>query len=169
MNVLKRAYAAICRLEVVIGAVLLITTFTVIFFSAISRRLGYPVNWAIDIALLVFSWSVFLGADVAYREDKLVNVDFVINSLKPRTRRVVQLILYLLILAFLGMLIFYGIRLSYRTRFRTFQGIPALSYTWVTLSIPISSLLMTVTTALKIRAMFDLTASADAPAIGEAT
>jgi TRAP-type C4-dicarboxylate transport system permease small subunit len=45
----------------------------------------------------------------------------------------------------------YGIKLSYTTRFRSFQGIPWFSYTWVTLSVPIGSMLMVTTTIINFR------------------
>jgi TRAP-type transport system small permease protein len=45
-----------------------------------------------------------------------------------------------------------GLYLSWISRVRSFQGIPAISYSWVTLSVPIGALLMLVTTALKVGA-----------------
>ena len=56
-----------------------------------------------------------------------------------------------IILIFLMSLIGFGVWLSYTTRFRTFQGIPGFSYTWVTLSVPVGGALMVITTVLKIR------------------
>ena len=41
--------------------------------------------------------------------------------------------------------------MAYLTRFRSFQGIPGFSYTWVTLSVALGSLLMLLTALGKLR------------------
>jgi len=70
-------------------------------------------------------------------------------------RSTIELLNLIIILAFLLALIGYGSWLSYTTRFRTFQGIPGFSYTWVTLSVPMGCLLMSITTALNIRTIIN--------------
>ena len=45
--------------------------------------------------------------------------------------------------------------MSYRTRFRAYQGIPGFSYTWATLSVPVGSALVLISTIIKIRQMID--------------
>ena len=52
------------------------------------------------------------------------------------------------------MFIILGFKLSYLTRFRVFQGIPTLSYTWVTLSVPLCSVFMVITVCIKIVRLF---------------
>lgn len=147
---IKRAYDLVCRIEAIVAALFLITTVVVIFSLAIFRTFDVPIHWALDTALLVFAWGVFLGADVAFREDKLVNVDFVLTRMPGRLQQSVQLFLYLLMGLFLVALIYFGVDLSISTQHRSFQGIPALSYTWVTVSMPISSLLMLITLSIKV-------------------
>ena len=147
---IKKTYRIICHIEAGVAAVFLIATVVVIFSLAIFRTFGVPIHWALDTALLVFAWGVFLGADVAFREDKLVNVDFLLTKLPDKAQRVVQLVLYLLIGLFLGTLVYFGIDLSISTQHRSFQGIPALSYTWVTVSMPVCSFLMLITVSIKL-------------------
>jgi len=113
--------------------------------------MGYPINWSVDMAVCLFAWCTFLSGDVALRNNKLMNVDFLIRKLPEKNKNVVELINLFIILIFLAALIGYGAKLSYTTRFRAFQGIPGFSYTWVTLSVPVAALLMMITTILKIR------------------
>jgi TRAP-type C4-dicarboxylate transport system permease small subunit len=82
----------------------------------------------------MFTWSVYVGADTALRDDKMVNVEIFQQFLKPKTKKILQLFIYILILIFLLLMVYYGFYLAYSSRFRTFQGIPFLSYTWATLS-----------------------------------
>ena len=58
---------------------------------------------------------------------------------------------YLIISAFLVYLIYTGILLSYVSRARSFQGIPEVSYSWVTMSLPVGGGLLLITTLLKLR------------------
>ena len=151
MNRIAKAYKKFCDIELAVGAVLLISTVFILTFAAILRTIGFPINWGLDLALLMFTWSVYVGADTALRDDKMVNVEIFQQFLKPKTKKILQLVIYILILLFLFLMVYYGFYLAYSSRFRTFQGIPFMSYTWATLSMPIPSVFMIITTCLKIR------------------
>ena len=47
-----------------------------------------------------------------------------------------------------------GTWLSWISRARSFQGIPEISYSWVTMSMPVGAALLLVTAVLKVRAEF---------------
>lgn len=151
IEMLKKIYESICKGEAFIIKIFLIFFVGLIFIAAATRYMGYPINWSVDIAVCLFAWCTFLGGDVAMRNNKLMNVEFFINKLSLRNKNYVELLNLVIILIFLLALIGYGIKLSYTTRFRAFQGIPWFSYTWVTISVPMGSMLMVITTILKIR------------------
>jgi TRAP-type C4-dicarboxylate transport system permease small subunit len=153
MKRIAKAYEKFCSIELAVGAVLLLTTVGMLTLAAILRTIGFPINWGLDLALLMFTWSVYIGADTALRDDKMVNVDLFQQFLGPKAKRILQLCIYCILLVFLGLMVYYGFKLAYTSRNRTFQGIPFLSYTWATLSIPIPSVFMMITTILKIRAL----------------
>jgi TRAP-type transport system small permease protein len=44
-----------------------------------------------------------------------------------------------------------GLWLSWISRTRSFQGIPEISYSWVTMSLPVGAVLLLITAILKIR------------------
>lgn len=146
-----RLYDKICKFEVHIAAFCFTSSCLIIFGAAVSRSLGRPLNWSMDMSLFLFAWSVFLSADAALRAGKLVRVEILLNSMKPSFRKWVAIGNYLIILIFLIALIFFGIKLSFITRARSFQGIPGFSYTWVTLSIPVGAALQILTVVIKLR------------------
>ncbi len=148
---MKRIYEYICKGEIFIIKIFLVFFVGLVFIAAATRYMGYPINWSVDIAVCLFAWCTFLGGDVALRNNKLMNVEFFISKLSLRNKNYIELINLFIILIFLMALIGYGIKLSYTTRFRAFQGIPWFSYTWVTISVPIGSMLMMITTLIKIR------------------
>lgn len=148
---MKILYAYICKFEALFVKVLFVFLVGLVFIAAFTRYIGYPINWSVDMAQCLFAWCTFLAADIAMRKDKLMKVDFVVAKLSERYRDIIEYINLFVILIFLLALIGFGIWLSYTTRFRSFQGIPGFSYTWVTLSVPVGSSLMVITTILKIR------------------
>jgi TRAP-type C4-dicarboxylate transport system permease small subunit len=148
---MKKVYEYVCKGESFLTKVFIVFLVALVFVAAATRYMGYPINWSVDIAVCLFAWCTFLGGDVALRKNKLMNVEFFVGKLSPEKKRLVELLNLLIILIFLGALVVYGTKLSYTTRFRTFQGIPWFSYTWVTISVPIGSILMMITTILKVR------------------
>jgi TRAP-type C4-dicarboxylate transport system permease small subunit len=154
-GLMKKLYDYVCIGELLFVKVAFVFLVLLVFVAAFTRYIGYPINWSVDMAQCLFAWCTFLAADIAMRNNKLMRVDFFVNKLPEHHRGKVELANLIIILAFLLALIGYGCWLSYTTRFRTFQGIPGFSYTWVTLSVPIGALFMSITTALNIRAIFN--------------
>lgn len=150
---MRKFYEKVCRSEIVLAGASFAISCIVIFASAIARSLDHPFNWAQDISLFLFSWSVFLSADVALRADKLVSIDLLVNRFPDRIQTIIKVVNYLIILVFLAAIAFFGIKLSIFSWRRAFQGIPGFSYGWVTLSLPIGGMLIGITTILKLRGL----------------
>jgi len=148
---MKKLYEFICKKEMLIAQCALGILSLLVFVAAVGRTLYYPLNWAIDAATFLFAWTVFLGADAAMRFDRLFCIDVITSRLPQKAQLYLKFINYMIIVIFLAGMIGYGLKLSYTTRLRTFQGIPGFSYTWVTLSVPFGCALMLITAILKIK------------------
>jgi TRAP-type C4-dicarboxylate transport system permease small subunit len=142
-------YDGLCRIESFVAWSTLWAMVGLIFAAGIARLCRYPINWAIDLSTCLFAWSCFLSADIAWRNDKLMNVDILIRKFPENLRRYLRLVNYIILFGFLAYLLIFGVWLSYTTRARTFQGIPGFSYTWVTLSVPVGAFCMLINTAIK--------------------
>jgi len=151
---MRKFYERICRLEVIVSAVFLSASCLLIFIGAVARSVDKPVNWSQDFSLFLFAWSVFLAADVALRHDKLVKMELVLLKISEKSARIITIINYLLIVSFLAALTIYGVKLSFISYRRVFQGIPGFSYTWVILCVPVGSTLMIITSILKLKNLF---------------
>ena len=154
---MKDFYKKMCNVEIVFAIICLLSSVFIIVISAVMRTIGMPINWGLDIALLLFTWSTFLGADIAFRDDKFINIDILLKMPK-NLQKPLELVIYIIIFIFLSALIYLGAFLSVFTWPRTFQGIPALSYTWITLSVPVCSFLMIITTVIKMFKKFNVNA-----------
>ena len=134
-----------------LAGTLLVLMVALIFLGGVSRVLGYPLNWSTDFATAFFAWACFFCADVAWRRNSLMAIEFIPNRLSPRLQRVLRIVNYLIISAFLAYLVVMGTWLAWASRERSFQGIPEISYSWVTASAVVGGLLLLLTTLLKIR------------------
>jgi len=148
---MKKIYDFICKVEVIVAQVTLVSMIILIFASVIARLLRNPINWGVDMATFLFAWSCFLSANFAWREEKLMSVDIFVKNFPEKIQKYIKLFNYFVISLFLIYLIIFGFRLSYTTRLRAFQGIPGFSYAWATLSIPVGAILLLITTSLKMR------------------
>lgn len=151
---LKKIYNGICFAEELVAGVFIVLIMILIFASGTARSLGHPLSWGMDAATFLFAWVAFFCADVALRKDKHIRVEALVKCFPARIQKSMEMLNYLAIIIFLGFLIHYGVILAYSSRFRTFQGIPGFSYMWVTLSVPIGSLLILVTIVLKGKKIF---------------
>ncbi|MGK9054392.1 TRAP transporter small permease [Neorhizobium petrolearium] len=149
---MMRFYDFIGRIEAVVAGSFLILMTVLIFTGGLARFFGHPQNWTIDVATCLFAWSCFLAADIAWRRNSMMALDVVTQRLPEKTQKALRMINYLLIIAFLLFLMYYGFYLTWISRIRSFQGIPWVSYSWVTVSLPVGATLLLATTILRIRA-----------------
>ena len=154
MQTVRTVYAWICRIEHALSMIAMVGTTLLIFAAAVLRTFNWPLNAALEISQFLFAWCVFLSADVALREDRLIRLDMLTARLPRKYEFLLSVFSYSVILIFLIAMAYYGYILTYRTRVRSFLGMPNFSYAWVTLSLPFASTLMIITTTLKLRGFF---------------
>lgn len=135
---------AIKRFEMFIGILFIVLIVLLVFIAAVVRWVGFPVAWSIDVAQLLFGWVVFLGADIALKNDSHIGVDMIINKFPFKVRKTVKIVNYLFIQAFLLVIIFYGMNLSIKNYERLFNTL-RLSYSYATISVPVGCFLMFLT------------------------
>jgi TRAP-type C4-dicarboxylate transport system permease small subunit len=148
---MKRLYERVCAAEGFVAATFLVLMVALIFLGGVMRMFGQPINWSSDAATALFAWACFLCADIAWRNNGLMAVEVVTGRLPANLQAVFRMLNYAIISVFLAYLIVMGLYLSWISRIRSFQGIPEVSYSWVTMSLPVGALLLLTTTLLKLR------------------
>jgi TRAP-type C4-dicarboxylate transport system permease small subunit len=147
----RALYSKLLRLEAVLAGIFLVLMVVLVFTGGVARLMRHPLNWTIDLATCCFAWATFLCADIAWRRDALMSINLLASRAPPPVQRALTYCNYLIISGFLVYVIYTGILLSYLSRARSFQGIPEVSYSWVTMSLPIGGGLLLITTLLKLR------------------
>ena len=106
----------------------------VIVFQVLSRfSLGMPLPWSEELARYLMVYSVFLGAAIALRHQKLISVEVFSERLSWRKRRVLKTIVLLVSIIFFILLFIKGIEMMDRV---SSQVSPALQ---IPMSIPYAS------------------------------
>ena len=149
---MRKLYERMCAAEAFVAAAFLILMVLLIFLGGTMRALGHPINWSTDAATALFAWACFLCADIAWRSNGLMSIEFLTGRLPAYLQTVCRMLNYAIITVFLVYLMVMGVYLSWISRARSFQGIPEISYSWVTMSLPVGAFLLLITTALKVRA-----------------
>lgn len=145
-----KIYRGFCKVEEVITSIAFVSIIALIFSAAIFRAFNHPLVWADDIARFLFSWTAFLGADIALRHSRLVGVDMLVNKLPPKARKLTEIIVYSIMVFILIAFVYYGTQLSIKNWDRDFQTLSFMSYSMVTLSLPVASLLMIISASTKL-------------------
>ena len=137
------------KIEILLECLGLASLILLVFLAAIFRFFGIDMSWSTDMAQLIFAWVCFIGADLAMQEDKHTGVDVLIDKFPLKIKNIIYLINNVLILGFLIFLVVYVINLCLMNINRMFNTIP-ISYSFVTASVPVGSLLMVRTIIKKL-------------------
>jgi len=147
---MRKLYRWYCKAEEVACGVGFVVLVLFVFLSAILRFFRFSMSWNIDMAMLLLAWTAFIGADIAWRGGQIIGVDILTRSLPATLRRIVELLVYLIVLAALVIMFVFGTRLAWTERVATYQSMP-IPYSLVTISLVVASLSMVFTTLQKIR------------------
>lgn len=148
MRSVKKAYQLFCRLEQGFVAVLIVAITVLIFGSAVARTLGHPLNITIDLALLMFAWVVFIGADVSLKQADFLRVEIVLKTFPLKLQKLLYYVFSAAAIVVLALIVYLGVPLAMSNAARLFQTL-GISYAWATISAPVGCALMILTIVLK--------------------
>ena len=146
---MKKVYNAYCKAAEFLFSFLFAVMVALVFSSAIARGIGKPLAWSLDVAQLLLCWTSLVGADVAFRHDKFIGLDLFTRKMPVKVQKVLEIVVLVLMQVAFCIFIYYGVMLSIKSWKRSFQTLP-ISYSFVTIALPVMSALMTLTNILKI-------------------
>lgn len=145
----NKFYKVYCRTEEAIVGFGFVAIIALTFMNAVLRIFKAPIVIADDTCLLLFSWVAFLGADVALRYSRLVGMDIVLKKFPPKVQKVLQILIFVIIIAILCIFINGDLAVIRVNSKRPFNTLP-IPYSYVTLSLAVGSILMVFTSVIKI-------------------
>ncbi len=132
------------RAEAAFGKLLLVIIVILVFAAGILRWFDHPLIWSVDLAQLLFLWVSFIGANQALRNRAHIGMDLLVRPLPLQLRRIVEIALALVTLAFLLIMVVMGYRLT-ALNLQRIYGDSGISYAYVTGAVPVGCLLLAIT------------------------
>jgi TRAP-type C4-dicarboxylate transport system permease small subunit len=133
--------------EKLTGALLicLLATLVVVVFAAVVARYGFNSSlvWSDEVARGLLVWLVFLGAASAYHRSELVDIGLVRDHLPDRAAYALRVIGTLLVMAFLGFTIFYGIELMQKN-VRQVSAVLRIKQNYFSAAVTVGSVVMLI-------------------------
>mgnify|MGYP006184914193 CR=1 FL=1 len=163
MSKLWRAYLGAIEAFCVAGIALILVVSAMQVFAR--YVLESSLFWSEELMRYTMLWIVALGAGVSFGRGQFLGMRMLVETLSPGLRRACDLLGAMLILIFLGFVIFYGFRLSWGTRMQSAVALN-VSLFWVHVSVVAGSVLLALHVALK--EFFGVSSGAVAPTEDEA-
>lgn len=113
-----------------------------IFLQIIQRfAFASPNAWSEELTRYSFAWLSMIGAAVAVRKYRHMNIDYFINKLPARGKKVLEAFNNILVVALLFILIIYGFQLVAITFKQISPGLN-IPMAYAYLSVPVGGILM---------------------------
>lgn len=101
-KILVKITSAIDRIESII-AVYMLGAIVIIMGAQVVMRYVFhnPLTWAQELSILTMIYMSFFAADMVYRRKAHIGIDFFIKLFPPRVQKLLNLLIYILLLIFL--------------------------------------------------------------------
>ncbi len=141
-------------LEAVLRWISIVTMFVlVVLVSALVLIRFFPIfsmGWADEVVELAFAWMVFMGTAAVWRSSEHITIDFIPQALAgTRAGRVLEGVVCLLILGFLGVFTWQGFLLTVQATSNTSPMLTLPRPLWYAV-VPVSGLVMIGYTAARL-------------------
>ncbi|MFS0689372.1 TRAP transporter small permease [Sporosarcina sp. 179-K 8C2 HS] len=136
MQILKKAEDAFVGITLLVATGLLFVNIILRYFFAANT------TWAEEFIRYAMIWIAFIGSSICFRRGIHVGVDLLLNSLKAKGKRLLNVYINILAIIFMGFLVKFGVDLVMFSM-STGQITPSLKIKlyWIYLAIPLGAAL----------------------------
>lgn len=112
MRALTKLNDGIQRLFMVLSVTMLVSFASIVFLQIIFRNIfNIPMMWSIEVALLLFFWSVFLGGAIGLRQRRHYTVELLPETF-VRTNLILDIISHIIVFFILYIFVVYGYKFA---------------------------------------------------------
>lgn len=129
------------RVEFALAALVLVAIVCLVAVASVSRYLGEPIIWSVEVAQTLFIWLCMLAADIAMQQSRHFGLSLLEDLLSPRAGHVLKIVNVAIVLALLAFLFAYSIELVRLSHPRLF-GATQMHFSYVTGALPFGLALM---------------------------
>ncbi|WP_422124348.1 TRAP transporter small permease [Planococcus sp. X10-3] len=124
---------------------LMLAVMSILILTQIFTRfvINYPLHWTEEVARYLMVYSVFLGAALALRQNKLIAIELLNQALGESKEKILKVIIMLISLVFFIILFFQGIEILGMVNVQTSAGL-GISMAIPYAAIPVGAALMAI-------------------------
>jgi TRAP-type C4-dicarboxylate transport system permease small subunit len=93
------------RIEYVCAAILLMAVVMLVGVASVSRSMGSPIIWSIEVAQLLFLWLCIFSIDLALQQERHFGISLVLDNVSPAGRRIIEIINLVVLIGLLAYLL----------------------------------------------------------------
>jgi len=136
------------NLEELIAGTGLVVVVGLTMYNIINRYLLQKSGvWAPELAEMIFTWVVFLGAGAAWKRRMHISISVLVRNLHPRTQTVVTIITDIILIAFLAFSTYLAAKITISSHSRL-SPVLRLPFSYVYASTVLAFALMTIRRAV---------------------
>lgn len=105
----------------ILMSILTIATLAGVFYRYV---LGSPLDWIYELTIVSFSWMIFLGVAMAFKNNEHIAIGFVVENLPLRAKYIVKQVIHLIIIVFLTVAFYHGLKVTMGTMKQFYDTIP---------------------------------------------
>lgn len=141
LDFVNRFEVWLLRIETVLVVILFPTLVTVTFLQVVFRYVfNHPLPWTEELAINLFVWVAFIGASIALAKKGHYGLDLLKEKLPPVPRRLAEVAIWCVSVAFLLIVAVYGVGVVLVTS-HTMTTLP-VSMQWFFTAVPAGAILM---------------------------
>ena len=80
------------RIEYVCAAILLMAVVMLVGVASVSRSMGSPIIWSIEVAQLLFLWLCIFAIDLALQQERHFGISLVLDNVSAAGRRIIEIV-----------------------------------------------------------------------------
>lgn len=138
------------RIEISLAIGLLASIVLLVAIAAVSRKIGSPIIWSLEVSTALFVWLVVLAVDIAMQQNRHFGLSLVLDNVPARVRRWIELANMMVVMALLVYLLYYAI-INVPLMQKRMLGALQIPKSFVHLAIPVGILLWLRTLATQFR------------------
>ena len=97
------------RVEFAFATLLLVAIVGLVGIAAVTRVMGAPIIWSIEVATAMFVWLVVLAVDLAMQQSRHFGLSLVLDSVSPSARRWIEIANIAVVMGLLLYLLYFAV------------------------------------------------------------
>lgn len=138
------------RFEISLATLLLAAIVVLVAVAAISRKMGSPIIWSLEVSTALFVWLVVLCVDIAMQQNRHFGLSLVLDNVPPSARRWIEIANMVVVMLLLTYLLYYAL-INVPLMHKRMLGALQIPKSYIHLAMPVGILLWLRTLAVQVR------------------